>query len=102
MRLTVLGRSPASPNPGEACAGYLVEGGGDDADQRKDGDYLDHDGRYRKPAPAPVSQHVRRTQGPGRAVAAENVEAAAVRRRHGVGARFDVDRFHRDPTATPA
>jgi ribonuclease BN (tRNA processing enzyme) len=27
MRLTVLGRSPASPNPGEACAGYLVEGG---------------------------------------------------------------------------
>lgn len=25
MRLTVLGRSPASPNPGEACAGYLVE-----------------------------------------------------------------------------
>ncbi|HSK93343.1 MAG TPA: MBL fold metallo-hydrolase [Candidatus Angelobacter sp.] len=28
MRLTVLGRSPASPNPGEACAGYLVEGGG--------------------------------------------------------------------------
>lgn len=28
MQLTVLGRSPASPNPGEACAGYLVEGGG--------------------------------------------------------------------------
>ncbi|HEX2221786.1 MAG TPA: MBL fold metallo-hydrolase [Candidatus Limnocylindria bacterium] len=28
MRLTVLGRSPATPNPGEACAGYLVEGGG--------------------------------------------------------------------------
>ena len=28
MRLTVLGRSPASPNPGEACAGYLIEGGG--------------------------------------------------------------------------
>ena len=28
MELTVLGRSPASPNPGEACAGYLVEGGG--------------------------------------------------------------------------
>ena len=28
MRLTILGRSPASPNPGEACAGYLVEGGG--------------------------------------------------------------------------
>lgn len=28
MRLTVLGRSPAKPNPGEACAGYLVEGGG--------------------------------------------------------------------------
>ena len=28
MKLTVLGRSPASPNPGEACAGYLVEGGG--------------------------------------------------------------------------
>lgn len=27
MRLTVLGRSPASPNPGEACAGYLVEAG---------------------------------------------------------------------------
>jgi len=27
MRLTVLGRSPALPNPGEACAGYLVEGG---------------------------------------------------------------------------
>ncbi|MGH2381330.1 MAG: MBL fold metallo-hydrolase [Candidatus Limnocylindria bacterium] len=27
MRLTVLGRSPARPNPGEACAGYLVEGG---------------------------------------------------------------------------
>lgn len=25
MKLTVLGRSPASPNPGEACAGYLVE-----------------------------------------------------------------------------
>jgi ribonuclease BN (tRNA processing enzyme) len=25
MRLTVLGRSPASPNAGEACAGYLVE-----------------------------------------------------------------------------
>jgi len=28
MQLTVLGRSPASPNPGEACAGYLVTGGG--------------------------------------------------------------------------
>ena len=28
MRLTVLGRSPARPNPDEACAGYLVEGGG--------------------------------------------------------------------------
>lgn len=28
MRLTVLGRSPARPNPSEACAGYLVEGGG--------------------------------------------------------------------------
>jgi ribonuclease BN (tRNA processing enzyme) len=28
VRLTVLGRSPARPNPGEACAGYLVEGGG--------------------------------------------------------------------------
>lgn len=28
MRLAILGRSPASPNPGEACAGYLVEGGG--------------------------------------------------------------------------
>src|SRR5918995_2000676 len=28
MRLTPPGRSPASPNPGEACAGYLVEGGG--------------------------------------------------------------------------
>jgi len=28
VKLTVLGRSPASPNPGEACAGYLVEGGG--------------------------------------------------------------------------
>ena len=28
MRLTILGRSPASPNPGEACAGYLVEGEG--------------------------------------------------------------------------
>lgn len=28
MRLTVLGRSPAAPNAGEACAGYLVEGGG--------------------------------------------------------------------------
>lgn len=28
MDLTVLGRSPASPNPGEACAGYLVEDGG--------------------------------------------------------------------------
>lgn len=27
MRLTVLGRSPAAPNPGEACAGYLVESG---------------------------------------------------------------------------
>lgn len=25
MRLTVLGRSPARPNPGEACAGYLIE-----------------------------------------------------------------------------
>ncbi|MGI8657732.1 MAG: MBL fold metallo-hydrolase [Candidatus Limnocylindria bacterium] len=28
MRLTILGRSPARPNPGEACAGYLVEGSG--------------------------------------------------------------------------
>jgi ribonuclease BN (tRNA processing enzyme) len=28
MRLTILGRSPATPNPGEACAGYLIEGGG--------------------------------------------------------------------------
>jgi ribonuclease BN (tRNA processing enzyme) len=28
VRFTVLGRSPAVPNPGEACAGYLVEGGG--------------------------------------------------------------------------
>lgn len=28
MRLTVLGRSPAVPNPAEACAGYLVEAGG--------------------------------------------------------------------------
>lgn len=28
MRLTILGRSPAKPNPGESCAGYLVEGGG--------------------------------------------------------------------------
>ena len=28
MQLTVLGRSPARPNPGEACAGYLIEGGG--------------------------------------------------------------------------
>ncbi|HEX2194486.1 MAG TPA: MBL fold metallo-hydrolase [Candidatus Limnocylindria bacterium] len=28
MELTVLGRSPARPNPGEACAGYLLEGGG--------------------------------------------------------------------------
>jgi ribonuclease BN (tRNA processing enzyme) len=28
MRVTVLGRSPASPNPGEACAGYLVEADG--------------------------------------------------------------------------
>ena len=28
MKLTILGRSPAAPNPGEACAGYLVEGGG--------------------------------------------------------------------------
>ena len=28
MRLTILGRSPARPNPGEACAGYLVDGGG--------------------------------------------------------------------------
>ena len=27
MQLTILGRSPASPNPGEACAGYLVEAG---------------------------------------------------------------------------
>jgi ribonuclease BN (tRNA processing enzyme) len=27
MRLTILGRSPARPNPGEACAGYLLEGG---------------------------------------------------------------------------
>lgn len=25
MRLIVLGRSPARPNPGEACAGYLIE-----------------------------------------------------------------------------
>ena len=25
MRITILGRSPASPNPGEACAGYLLE-----------------------------------------------------------------------------
>jgi ribonuclease BN (tRNA processing enzyme) len=28
MRLTVLGRSPARPNPGEACAGYLLEAAG--------------------------------------------------------------------------
>ena len=28
MRLTVLGRSPAVPNPGEACAGYVVEQNG--------------------------------------------------------------------------
>jgi ribonuclease BN (tRNA processing enzyme) len=28
MDLTILGRSPASPNPGEACAGYLVESRG--------------------------------------------------------------------------
>jgi ribonuclease BN (tRNA processing enzyme) len=28
VKLTILGRSPAAPNPGEACAGYLVEGGG--------------------------------------------------------------------------
>src|SRR5919201_1412440 len=28
MRLTVLGRSPARPNPGEACAGYLLSDGG--------------------------------------------------------------------------
>ena len=28
MQLTILGRSPARPNPGEACAGYIVEGGG--------------------------------------------------------------------------
>lgn len=27
MRLTILGRSPARPNPGEACAGYLLQGG---------------------------------------------------------------------------
>ncbi len=27
MRLTILGRSPARPNPGEPCAGYLVEAG---------------------------------------------------------------------------
>jgi len=27
VRFTVLGRSPAIPNPGEACAGYLVQGG---------------------------------------------------------------------------
>ncbi len=27
MRLTILGRSPARPNPGEACAGYLLDGG---------------------------------------------------------------------------
>lgn len=27
MRFTILGRSPATPNPGEACAGYLVTGG---------------------------------------------------------------------------
>ena len=27
MRLTVLGRSPAIPNPGEACAGHLIESG---------------------------------------------------------------------------
>lgn len=28
MKLTILGRSPARPNPGEACAGYLLEAGG--------------------------------------------------------------------------
>ena len=28
MRLSIMGRSPASPNPTEACAGYLVDGGG--------------------------------------------------------------------------
>jgi len=28
MKLTVLGRSPAAPNPAEACAGYLVEAAG--------------------------------------------------------------------------
>ncbi len=28
MRLTVLGRSPARPNPDEACAGYLLDAGG--------------------------------------------------------------------------
>jgi ribonuclease BN (tRNA processing enzyme) len=28
VKLTILGRSPAAPNPGEACAGYLVEAGG--------------------------------------------------------------------------
>jgi ribonuclease BN (tRNA processing enzyme) len=28
MRLIVLGRSPARPNPNEACAGYLLEAGG--------------------------------------------------------------------------
>jgi ribonuclease BN (tRNA processing enzyme) len=28
MRLTVLGRSPAAPNPAEACSGFLVEGAG--------------------------------------------------------------------------
>jgi len=28
MRLTILGRSPAAPNPGEACAGYLLEADG--------------------------------------------------------------------------
>ena len=27
MRVSIMGRSPASPNPTEACAGYLVEGG---------------------------------------------------------------------------
>lgn len=27
MQLTVLGRSPAAPNPGEACSGYLIESG---------------------------------------------------------------------------
>jgi ribonuclease BN (tRNA processing enzyme) len=27
VRFTILGRSPAVPNPGEACAGYLIEGG---------------------------------------------------------------------------